>query len=317
MVLSAATAFALLPAMTLLRPMPWRERIRLALLAALLGAAVYAATNPYVVINSFTAAGRGVIRSNLSNLRQTRAIFGAGRPVEGAIHSAGLVGEGASPLLAAAGGVGALLLGARAVRTRRDRSPAAVTRRAAGVLLAVPAVLTAGQFAFLGADKAGEFGRFFLLPNVFLAVEAVAAVATFLRPGATRGAAAGVLFATTAVAGGLYLRGLVRDSRPVTSRLAEAERLKSLRLAGDHSLAVVADPAPYCLPPTDLFEGDIIKLPPGSGGGFEDARAGVFVRAVDVPPTRGDSLIRRIARSLTATRISWADKPFEVVTPSE
>jgi hypothetical protein len=174
-----------------------------------------------------------------------------------------------------------------------------VRRRAHGLLLALPAVIVAAQFAPLGADKPGEFGRFLLLPDVFLAIEAVVAAGTFFRPGRLRTAVIAAVLAATGVAGGVYLRGFVRDSRDTPLRLAEAERLRHYLRSGFTRMAVVAEPAPYGLPPVDLFRWQILKLPdgtdPSTAGG-----ADVLVRAVD-NPGRG-----------VAARISWADKPFQV-----
>jgi hypothetical protein len=173
-----------------------------------------------------------------------------------------------------------------------------VRRRTTGLLLALPALIVAAQFAPLGADKPGEFGRFLLLPDVFLAIEAVVAAGTFLQPGRLRTAVLVAVLAATGVAGGIYVRGFVRDSRDTSSRLAEAEHLRQYLRSGFTRMAVVAEPAPYCLPPVDLFRWQIVKLPDGSDP--STAGADLLVRAVD-DPGKG-----------VAARISWADKPFQV-----
>jgi hypothetical protein len=313
MVLSMMPVFAVLPVMTLLRPMRWGQRVRVTLLAVLVGGGVYAATNPFVWINQFSARGREVFQSNMRN---STGMYRVGRPVEGAVNVARLTADGMSPLLAVGGAVGAVALGVWAVRRRKDDSPEAVRRRAVGVLVAVPAVLVGVQSALIGAGKPGEFGRFLLVPDLFLAVEAVVAVATFGRGKWDRGIALTVLIPTVAVAGGAYLRGFVLDSREVTPRLVEAERLRQLQQSGRSTLAVTAEPAPYCLPPVDLFAWRIVKVPPGYGleGSFAGERpADVFVRPLDASAADAHKPgLSLVYEAYDDTPISWAAKPFEV-----
>jgi hypothetical protein len=302
MVLSMLPVFAVLPAMVLLRPMRVADRVRIAMLAALLGVAVYLATNPYVLLNQFTASGRETLHSNLEN---SSAMYHVGRPLAGAINAAGLVAEGASPLLALAGAIGAIALGVRAVRLRQDSSPEWVSRRAVGLMLAAPAVLIAIQSAMLAAGKPGEFGRFLLVPDVFLGIEAVVAAVTFVRPATGRLIVLAVLCLGTALAGGIYLHGFVRDGRPVTSRLAAAERLRQLNANGARTMAMTADPAPYCLPPVDLFTWQIVKVS-ATAAQRPQPETDVLVRPVDVSPGA--------TPGVPQARISWADKQFEIVT---
>ncbi len=183
MVLSMLPAFAILGVMTLLRPLSWGRRAAVAVGAAAVGGIVYGLTNPYVVIHQFWH--REVFQSNLSN---STAMYQDIRPLAGLVTEASLISEGMSPLLAICGIVGAGFLGVRAYHLRADRSPAEVRRRATGLLLATPALLMLAQFAALGAGKPGEYGRFLLLPNTFLMIEAVVAAGTFFRslgPGAS------------------------------------------------------------------------------------------------------------------------------------
>jgi hypothetical protein len=89
---------------------------------------------------------------------------------------------------------------------------------------------------------------------------------------------------------------------------------------GWNTIEVTAEPAPYCLPPVNLFEGKIVLLPPGQ---VEPAGPdAVLVRAADAGPreapppgyvrwAQDESPILRPFPS----RISWAAKPFEVLVP--
>ena len=160
-------------------------------------------------------------------------MYHVGRPLAGVANAASLVAEGTSPLLAIAGGIGAIALGIRAVQLRKDNAPEAVSPPGRRAAAGGPGGLVAFQSAMLAAGKPGEFGRFLLVPDIFLGVEAVVAVATFVRPCVFRPVAIGVLGLGTAAAGGVYVRGFVRDSGPVTSRLAAAETLRQLQERGD------------------------------------------------------------------------------------
>src|SRR5678816_51391 len=164
MVLSTLPVFVILPLMALLRcRATWRDRIVVTLTAGLIGIDVYFLTNPYVLLHLI---GRDpVLWSNLGN---STAMYSAGGSTGAALNAAMLIGEGTSFLLAAAGLVGAILLGARAVRVRKELAPDEVGRRATGLLLAAPALLVAIQFVALAAGKPAEYGRFAILPDTLL-----------------------------------------------------------------------------------------------------------------------------------------------------
>jgi hypothetical protein len=327
MVLSELPVFSILPLMALLRRTDWRRRLLVTVASAGVGAAVYAATNPYVVAHQFWR--REVFASNVNN---SAAMYHVGSPLQGLANELSLAAAGVTAPLALAGLIGAAALGVRAVWKWKDRSDAEQSRRSVGLLLAAPAMLIAGQFAVIGAGKPAEFGRFLLVPDVFLLVEAVVAVSTFLRtspgrrPGGVvigpvvrlaRDAVMAVLLSSAAWGGFVYLRGFVADARPVTSRLREAELLRLMLRSGTaRKLAVAADPAPYCLPPVDLFRWQIVKVPdlvpigpgqpPQLPGGGADVGADVVVLPVDWPP-EGPTLFN--------APISWENKPFEIRTP--
>ena len=141
--------------------------------------------------------------------------------------------------------------------------PEEIGRRATGLLLAAPALLVAIQFVALAAGKPGEYGRFAILPDAVLAVEAMVAVSTFFRRPACRHAAFGVLVASTLVFGGAYLVHFLRDTGPMPTRLRAAADLA--QLPSDAVIAVAAEPAPYSLPPVDLFSRRLVLLPAALG----------------------------------------------------
>ena len=162
------------------------------------------------------------------------------------------------------------------------------------LLLAVPAGLILVQFVALAAGKPGEYGRFAVLPDVALGIAAVVAIGRLFFSRTAQTVALAGLLMLVAAPGGYYLVGFRLDSGPVTSRLNKAEALAELRQVGLESLAVFAEPAPYSLPPVDLFKWRILLLPEGYVHEAGKPPADVLVRAVDDP----------------RAKISWANKPF-------
>jgi hypothetical protein len=306
MVISSLVIFLILPLMTLQRRLPWSARLRVTLATAATGGLVYALTNPYVPYNLLF--NRAVLRSNLG---ASTAMYQVGG-TNGFVNGVRLVVEGTSPLLAVAGIVGAVVLIVRA----RGASPA----RHVWALLGVPALVVTIQFFALGAGKPGEYGRFALLPDTGLCLAAVAGVFGLLGASRARAGVVAVLVLGTGFFGATYVARFVADSRERTNRLTVAEHLNEFPRFGWPTVDVTAEPAPYCLPPVNLFDQKIVLLPPGQ---FVPAEPdAVLVRAVDAvphepPPTgfvwwvQDESPILRPFPS----RISWAAKPFEILVP--
>jgi hypothetical protein len=311
MVVSSLPIFVILPLMALLRRQSWRNRIVVVVAAGVVAVDVYFVTNPYVLVHLIRRDP--VLTSNLGN---SAAMYRPGGSVDAVVNAAKLIAEGTSPLLAMAGVTGAIVLGYRAWRMRKGSSPEEVARRAAGLLLAAPAVLVLVQFVALAAGKPGEYGRFAILPDTFLAIEAVVAAVTFAGSVSVRRLTLGALFVTTAVCGAMYLRQFISDSAETTSRLRAAAELA--QLPPSEVIAVEAEPAPYSLPPVNLFTHPIVLLPRGAGAaGALESRA-ILVRPVDVPvPMVHDGVRRPLPRSALMgqrafpARISWAGKTFE------
>ncbi len=345
MVLSALPVFVLLPVMVLLRRDSWRRRGVHLLTGCGCGAAVYLLTNPYIAINAVT--NHEVLRSNFGN---SLAMYEIARLAEGFVNAARLVAEGMSPPLAMAS-VLLLLVAAAGRMTRRGeaRAPGAAPLhddRAAVELVAIPDAVGAGpgatgprfgpettlavllmapallillQFVLLAAGKPGEYGRFAVYPDIVLAVMAVSCLWRRVRRPVPRAAVAVLLLVGTAFHGYGYLAGFRADAGPDTGRIRAAVVLEELRREGAKSLVVSAEPAPYCLPPANLFEWVFI-LPPR----YHDWEAGpplgdVYVRPVDtavqrngrVPP--GHHAVEWERDSLFGDQeISWAGKRFQI-----
>lgn len=309
MVPTAYPIFFILPVMTALRQSDpnsrpgatFIDRLRIAIASAGIGVAIYLLTNPYLFINLLS--NRTVLISNLGN---SAGMYHADLTASGFGNAANLICSGASPLLALAGIVAAIALTIRAFRFRADRGDAEIRRRALGLLLAVPAAFVAIQFCLLAAGKPGEYGRFAMLPDTFLAIEVFVAVSTFVKDPVPRIAVIVLLAISTAIQGSLYLRGFIRDTKEPTSRIRLAERLGATNRAAWRTIAIEAEPAPYCLPPVNLFDLQVCLVPRA----FPESRIGeigdVAIIPIDPPSVLSwDSLI--------STPISWADKRFQFI----
>ncbi len=230
-----------------------------------LGVFTYLLANPYLPINLIF--NRKVVQSNLGNSAE---MYHAGWSTSGLANASSLIFAGTSSLLALAGAIAAIALAIRAVRFRSDWSAPEVRRRAHGMLLAVPAACVAIQFCLLATGKPGEYGRFAMLPDTFLAIEAFVAAGTFIQNRASKGAVIALLVIFTAIQGSLYLRGFIRDSRQSTSRVQLAAVIRTANKEGMRTLTIASEPAPYCLPPVNLFDWQVRLAPRG----FPPARLG-------------------------------------------
>jgi hypothetical protein len=290
MVLSTLPVFSVLLVMVLLRPESWGSRIRLLIFTGLLGVVVYGITNPYVIYH-LAGGDPEPFRSNMSN---NSSFYSIGQPLEGLINVGRLLVEGASPPIFCIGLLAATVLLARAVQSRDMITDEEVRRRANGLLLAVPAVLTAIQASLVAAGKPGEFGRFLLLTDVFLAIEAFVLLGTYLKPPVLTVSLVLGLFATGWF-GWPYLEGFLRDRNALTSRLAASAEIEAFRKAGATRVLISAEPAPYAVPPLNLFDWQVILVP-------RNQKLEQFAQPGDVTVQieEGD------------TPISWADKVFKV-----
>jgi hypothetical protein len=312
MVLSAAVAFVVIPLMMLLRPSPWRVRVTWGLAAIAVGMLVYAVTNPYVPINLLRDPG--VVRANLGALGKAKAIVGASNDIGAVANARLLVVEGASVVGGVLGVTGVLLLIVnRAWWTRHPRE------RVTLILLGTPALLILAQFVYLAGGKTGEFGRFAVLPDIVLMLIGVVMVASIRWGRAWPEAMMACLVLLVGFQGLSYWAGFLEDARG-GSRVIVAERLAELYAKGARTLGVRAEPAPYCLPPVDITGWKIVLLP--AEGGVPDGTDApdVIIRPVDAIG-RGGLVAGMVYRQIDykgnwpwlKTRISWADKPFELL----
>jgi hypothetical protein len=199
-----------------------------------------------------------------------------------------LTGDGMTPPLAIAASLGRSCWACARCGYRHQAAPEEV-RPSARPACSWPAPAPADACVrrrLVGAGKPGEFGRFLLLTDVFLAIEAVVAVATFTLAGPPAQRDPRLVLLITALGGGALAVRFVADSGPRLPA-ALAEDLRRLSANGSHRLAVTADPAPYGLPPVDLFRWQIVRLPRGSEARADREAAFGSSRPPTSPTSRG------------------------------
>jgi hypothetical protein len=123
------------------------------------------------------------------------------------------------------------------------------------LLVFAPAVLVTVQFVMFATNKPPEYARFALILDVALLIGAFVLAASARRLW-FRHAIVAALVVATAIHGSFYVLAFLRDCRPITSRLATAEDLK-----GRDTIRVAAEPAPYNMPPVDLFRTRLVLNP--------------------------------------------------------
>jgi hypothetical protein len=311
MVLSGIVAFLVIPVMVLLRPDDWALRVKKGVLAVVLGGAAYCLTNPYVPIN--LVRNPQLVKQNLGALSQAKAIAGKSSDAPALSNARRLLYSGASVILTNVGLIGVLVL----LVNRRwwQEHPAA---RAPAVLLGVPAAVVAVQFLMMAGGKTGEFGRFAILPDVALGLCAVVMVSSLDWGRVLRAGWYVILVGLTAFQGLAAVAGFAEDAwarETSSSRVAAAREIQAWYDRGARTIGVRADPAPYLLPPIDLTKWKLVLLPD------DEPMAGLpelIVGPTDHP--RGESPSIRYKRVVVvgrwpwlSSRISWADKPIEVL----
>ncbi len=301
MVVSMVVAFAVLPVMAMLRARRDRHareraggessspdlRAWLSALMALgAGVVVYAATNPWVIHHLLF--DRDIFRSNISN---STAMYPAGD----------LVGGAASGVVLLALAVGtlfffAIVFAGAVLLARRVRLGA----RSWLLLTAAAAVLI--YFLPLGAGKPPEYARFGIVPMTVLLIAYFAVAGRGLTPLPARRRLICLLGTIlVALAGVPYVVNFVADARPDDTRTRAARRIAERLEGGATSLDLWAEPAPWSIPPFDLWAWQAVLN--AEEGGAPDVR----VEAVDAP------ISPEAITGPFITPVSWASKPFMII----
>lgn len=269
------------------------------LIAAALAATVYAATNPYVLINLLTRPE--VLASNLSN---SLAMYSVGRFPRGLLRVGQLLLEGLGPATLALGGIG-LVWTARIACGR-------------AALAASPALALLLLCASIGADKPAEFARFLVVPAALFSVGGAFVLDRLMRRAPVAGLAAlGITLGTCGAP--RYLESFVREVLGNASRDQAAAWL-ARHLEPDEPVGVVQAPAPFSLPPLDLARRRLLLMPPSPPPRMEAGDLPPWLVVVaDGPQTWARAwwqahyaLVASFGAERPLTPIAWAHKPVFV-----
>lgn len=307
MVLAAWPVAAVLPIAVLLVRQGWRLRLRMLAIGGGLVAALYFLTNPYVFLHLFD--NRGLLMSNLSN---TSRMFTLALSREALSNALILIGEGTTNVIAVFGGVAILVLMVGAVMRR----PWAA--RHPGWLLVGPAILVSMQFVLFAEGQPGAYGRFAIFLDLSLLIAAVVCGYGILHRLRYKPIFLIVFAVFAALGGSRYYAGFVTEASAPTSRFVAAQLIEGYRLKGARTIGVMAEPAPYSVPPLDLASWRIILLPKDYDPASDLDRPDVIVQAVDTvdgPPANwaaryAYTYINPVAE---VRRMQWAAKPFLIL----
>ena len=312
MVLTGYVAFAAIPLMAITTERGIDRQLRLIAATGLIGSAVFALLNPFFILNLIFH--RQLLHSNVGNYG---TFYQPALSIEALKITAGSIIEGASPGLTAMGILAGIVIAIRGWQLRRVRAvrtvPAPMSR---WWIMVVPSALVLLQMVLLAAGKTAEYARFGLLVDVMMAIAAAVLIGILQMRARERALIAVLLVAGTLFFGARYDVNFVRDRGIGSTRHQAAIALDTYSQVSQ-TLDVFAEPAPYFLPPVDLFSWKIVlqpqknltALPPGT----------VAVRPVD----REEKLPAGIHRYKSAfdpeplpSPISWANKPFEILSAS-
>ena len=291
-----------------------RRRVVDAALALFAGGLLYALVNPFVVYHALF--DRAPFASNLGN---STAMYGGGGIGAGVWDAVRILGLAVGLPM-----TGALVLAAVVwiVRLRSDKPRHGVPLAGAGVdavaepdqrhgapwlverderplgwLLGAAAVAVLCFFVPLAAGKPAEYARFGIVP---VAAGVVALVSFLAR---WRPWLCGVAPLLAAVAGVGYVANFVIDAGPNDTRTRVAEWLAARAGEGDDEVLTRYEPAPWGVPPMDLWHWRITLGPARS-----PARGQIVVR----PTEAGDSDVLNMISGAVDTPVSWANRSFYV-----
>jgi hypothetical protein len=308
MVLAAWPVLIVLPLATLLVRQEWPSRLKTCGRGMGFSVVVYFATNPYVFIHLFDT--RELLRSNLGN---TRAMFDLGFSLPSLVNAAKLIAEGASPVLAGTGLASALVLIVAALLRR------AWAVRHSGWLLLAPAAVGLVQFVLFAGGQPAEYGRFAVFVDITLMIAAVVGGYLVFEWMEWRPEILVVLGLAAAIPGSRYYAGFVSDAFSPTSRTNAAQIVEAHHKAAAKSVGVFAEPAPYSVPPPNLFDWPVVLLPKNYDPQWDGDPPDVIVRAVDelVPPGepwRSQYNWNFVNPVGDIAPMRWAGKPFLVMS---
>ena len=273
------------------------ERIAALLLSLATAAFIYAATNPYVVLHAINHDA--VLFSNAAN---TQAMYAVHDPAAAIINAGSRLIDALSLPMVVLAITSSIVVVAR----RNKLSPLAILLLAPSITILIP-------FTLFAAGKPAEYARFAIFPSITLGILCVWAVTTISRTW-VRNTTLTLLPLMLLLTGTLpYLRAFLADTGETNTRLLAAASIQRAAMDVGSTLQVYAEPAPYCLPPVDPFAWRIVLTRP-----TDPPIGDVIVRPIDdasnLPPVPMGYQRDLIGTEDRVAPITWANKPFEVLT---
>jgi hypothetical protein len=309
MVLSAVWAALVVPMMVWLGRGDSRESRRAAwrafAIASVAGALTFVLSNPFLVFN--TLFRRELVTSNLGNSAAMYGTSGVWRSVTDAfeIASAGL---GPSPILILLIG-GFLMWMIREIRRSGDDDK--ISLDASGFRLVLPATgATVVVFVLLAGGKPLEYARFGLplaATGAMLVSSLIAEIRRHAGPHRRLDYAA------------LQVWFVVVLVFVLNQRVHRADRIDPLPTNGENnSWAIWYEPAPWSLPPTDIFDKTLMLVPQGvklpeTTAGAIDLASRYGVSAIVFP----SNLLSQARERRDGERISWRDNQWWIFNVKE
>lgn len=316
MVLNAWPALAVVVLMPMLGREAGRRRFLRIVYGVMIAVAVYFLLNPYVLINLLAAPE--LLESNLAN---TRAMFHA-ELSPSALHRAVLyIVAGTTFLLALLGVLGVLLLARRVGRAESDDDGRAGYCRMTPcvrtvLLLAVPATLNGLQFIVFAAGQGFEYARFALLVDVLLCIVAVVGIVRTWPRRRVYGPIFAVLLVFMGWHGYAYIQAYMRDVSSPTTRTLAADAIKAIEPYAT-TIGMWREPAPYNMPPVDLFHWRLHLLDKGGASPLPDVLVSVDSASFEVTVSMKEGYERLPIEGRNyyqpTTPVTWADKPVTVL----
>jgi 4-amino-4-deoxy-L-arabinose transferase-like glycosyltransferase len=292
-VLYMAFALAVLPVMA------WRRGgMKMLIVTSLIAIGVYVIGNPYVAINLLH--NREVLRSNLGNSTEMYHFS-----ISGVLNSVRWLIEGITPGVA----VGVLILPFVIARDWRAQDDRTARKKTMLLLLFSPFVFVLMQYLLLGTGKPAEYGRFAIYPDIVLSTALWGGVRSEKLTARGWFVFALVFIWLYGIGVAAYGTAFCRD----TTRLRAAQAIAARD--GGHVIGLWAEPAPYSMPPVDLFRRRLFLFPLNMPASPSTTSCDMLIAPTD-DPSRPKPQIggfnREVVRSAWSTPMSWANKSFEI-----
>lgn len=283
---------------------PWTARIGHMLIGLMLAGVIYCLTNPYVPINYFR--DKSLLLGNLQNSAAFYTVMDSVDPFDKAVM-AFLLGTGM--ITGVLGLLGLYIpfinLLSRWQSRRQTPEPTLGQLVRVNFLLAILCITGLFPFALFAGGQTTEYARLAALPFAMMAVLACMILAR-IRFGGLRKVLCVLTVALLGIITASYEWSYIADRPLHNSRIEAADQLAQL---DGQVVGVWVEPAPFSMPPMDLFKRYIYLLPPN----WNPKHARESVDLLVVLPERLDPELNTVGwKSATYLHpLSWANRTVQ------